>query len=345
MKDANEYKIMNNDDPHNHNRAPDYEWTKKYKTLELVGVGNYGRATLVEAQASGKRFIMKTIDLSLLSTKARRAAFREARLLAACRHPYIISFRDSFVDTNHLDIVMDYAQGGDLGAKLKTHKDNGVPISESQLLLWLTQTVIGVRYLHQRRIFHRDLKPTNMFLSETGRIKIGDFGLSRLLETNDVWATTVAGTPNYMSPEILSGETYGFPSDIWALGCVLYQLLNLKSPFEAKDLKQLIQKIRFEELGTMTNSPHSEVLKTLCRRMLEKDPLKRPTVDEVNEHYLIQNTILQMLTEERDKISNGDKISNKDKISNGSHSRKCGERGSRPKTVTGKRDEVERSKR
>ncbi|MBN3306295.1 NEK11 kinase, partial [Amia calva] len=139
---------------------------------------------------------------------------KEAQLLSRLDHPAIVHFYTSFVELQSFCIITEYCEGGDLDSRIKGRWDMGRLFPEGQVLEWLIQILLGVQYLHERLILHRDLKTKNIFL-KNGMIKIGDFGVSRILASTLDCASTFTGTPNYMSPDIFTGAGYDAKSDIW----------------------------------------------------------------------------------------------------------------------------------
>ena len=107
---------------------------------------------------------------------------------------------------------------------LKRNKSKKEHFTEDEILNWFIQIAISLEYIHGRKVIHRDIKTSNIFLTGNGTVKLGDFGISRVLENTNEAAMTVVGTPYYMSPEVCESKPYTFKSDVWALGCVLYEL-------------------------------------------------------------------------------------------------------------------------
>ena len=146
---------------------------------------------------------MKIIDVSKMDRKQREDAINEVHVLKAMRHPYIVTYKESFMDKRCLCIVMDYADGGDLYTKIANQKKIGkVCYTEDQILDWFVQMALAMKHIHDRKILHRDLKTQNIFTSKEGFIKIGDFGIARVLQHTYDCAQTAIGTPYYLSPEI-----------------------------------------------------------------------------------------------------------------------------------------------
>ena len=140
-------------------------------------------------------------------------------------------------------IVMEHCDGGDLYKLIKDKAKTGEYFPEDRVMTWFVQLCLALQYCHSEKVLHRDLKPSNIFITEGGSvIKLGDFGLSRALGTAEAAVTTV-GIPYCMSPELCRSEPYNWKSDVWALGCVLYELCMLKHPFESSSLFSLVNKI------------------------------------------------------------------------------------------------------
>jgi len=165
----------------------------------------------------------------------------EATILSRINSPYIVKFYDSFADKNQINIVMEYCENGDLGQYLK--RQTGKLLTESKIWKFFVEMCLGLQYLHANKILHRDVKTINMFLTKDDRIKIGDLGVAKMLNQTANFAHTVVGTPYYLSPELCEEKPYNHKSDIWSLGCVLYELCTLKHPFESNNQGALILKI------------------------------------------------------------------------------------------------------
>ena len=177
-----------------------------------------------------------------MTEEERRETLREAKILEVLHHPNIIKFKEVYkTKKGKLCIVMDYADGGDLGLKIKEQR--GRPFAESQILDWFTQMCLGMKHVHDRKIIHRDLKGANVFLTKKGIVKIGDFGIAKVLSHTVQKAKTMVGTPYYLSPEIVQSKPYNSKTDIWSLGVMLYELCALKPPFDAPSIHLLSMKI------------------------------------------------------------------------------------------------------
>jgi serine/threonine protein kinase len=204
------------------------------------------------------------------------------RLLQSLDHPNIVRYMDSFICENDLMIVYEWAAAGDLKRQLRKAQERGTGFEERVIWKYFSQICNAMQHMHERRIMHRDLKPANIFLTLDGTIKVGDLGLSRELSEHTIQAHSKVGTPLYMSPEVLKGEGYDFKSDIWSLGCLLYELAMLKSPFKSEGLNlySLFQKISH---GDFTPLPEnfSEELRNLAYSMISTKSEDRPEIGDV----------------------------------------------------------------
>jgi len=168
-----------------------------------------------------------------MSSQMRKEAVHEATILAKINSPYIVKYYDSFTEKSNINIIMEYCENGDLGLYLKRQMGKSLP--EQIIWRFFLEMCLGLQYLHSNKILHRDVKTINMFLTKENKIKIGDLGVAKLLNQTANFAHTVVGTPYYLSPELCEEKPYNHKSDIWSLGCVLYELCTLKHPFESNN--------------------------------------------------------------------------------------------------------------
>ncbi|XP_037656051.1 serine/threonine-protein kinase Nek3 isoform X2 [Choloepus didactylus] len=244
-----------------------------YSVLRVIGEGSFGRALLVQQQSSNRMFAMKEIRLPKTLSEMQNSR-KEAILLAKMKHPNIVAFQESFEAEGHLYIVMEYCDGGDLMQKIKHQKGKLFP--EDMILNWFTQMCLGVNHIHKKRVLHRDIKAKNIFLTQDGKVKLGDFGSARLLSNPMAFACTYVGTPYYVPPEIWENTPYNNKSDIWSLGCILYELCTLKHPFQANSWKTLILKICQGSISPLP-SHYSCELQYLIKQLFKKNPSHRPS--------------------------------------------------------------------
>lgn len=230
---------------------------------------------------------MKRMLLSTLNGKERNAAFQEAQLLQQLSHPNIVAYVDTLASKTKLYLFMQYCDSGDLEGRLEQSKKEGQMIAKPQALDWFVQMSLALQYLHQRRVLHRDLKTANVFLTAKGCgrliVKLGDFGVSRVLSATAELAKTFVGTPYYLSPELLMNQPYGRESDVWALGCIFYEVTTLEHPFEAANFPSLAHKILNDDPPLITTTrPDCDVeMDALMLWMLTKEPSRRASLAEL----------------------------------------------------------------
>eukprot|EP00898_Chlorokybus_atmophyticus_P008347 jgi/Chlat1/8513/Chrsp80S07898 len=214
------------------------------------------------------------------------------RALSVLKHPNIVGYYGSFEEDGVLNVVMEYADGGSLFQHIQKAK---APFPESEILDWLAQLLLALKHMHEKKILHRDLKTKNVFLTKKLRIKLGDFGLSKVLGTASSFAQSAVGTPYYLSPELCEGRPYNGKSDVWALGCVTYELTTFRHAFDATNLPALAQ-------PAPVPSTYSPELRDLVRRMLSKDPDARPEIDRMLMMPLLQPYVHRHAAEAREAI-------------------------------------------
>ena len=214
-----------------------------FTTISQIGRGNYGSVFLAEEIATGVRWVIKKIPIFEMTEAERDQAKQEVVLLSCLSHPSIVAYHDSFIQDGLLHIVMEYCESGDLGSAMKNAKRAKAHFSEGQILDWFVELCLAVGYTHSRLVLHRDLKSQNVFLTKDNTVRLGDFGISRVLEHTFECAKTVVGTPYYMSPEVCENKAYDMKSDLWALGCVLYEMCTLNHAFQSANLLGLVYKI------------------------------------------------------------------------------------------------------
>ncbi|XP_077307130.1 serine/threonine-protein kinase Nek11-like [Lithobates pipiens] len=252
---------------------------KRYLLHQKLGSGSFATTYLVtDSRDADAQKVIKRIPCNSMKADATLPSAREAKLLGSLKHPFIVRFYASFLESEDFCIVTEYCEGGDLDCHLQQLKDRGLAMPEGHVMEWFIQLLLGVTYLHERLVLHRDLKTKNIFL-KNGTLKIGDFGVSRVLVPSDL-ATTITGTASYMSPEIFTRNGYNSKSDIWSMGCILYELCTFRHVFDCPRWIKLVSMIVNDPCPNLP-SRYSAELNDILQRMLSKDPELRPSAKDI----------------------------------------------------------------
>ncbi|XP_063648657.1 serine/threonine-protein kinase Nek5 isoform X2 [Pan troglodytes] len=272
------------------------ETMDKYDVIKAIGQGAFGKAYLAKGKSDSKHCVIKEINFEKMPIQEKEASKKEVILLEKMKHPNIVAFFSSFQENGRLFIVMEYCDGGDLMKRI--NRQRGVLFSEDQILGWFVQISLGLKHIHDRKILHRDIKAQNIFLSKNGMVaKLGDFGIARVLNNSMELARTCIGTPYYLSPEICQNKPYNNKTDIWSLGCVLYELCTLKHPFEGNNLQQLVLKICQAHFAPISPG-FSRELHSLISQLFQVSPRDRPSINSILKRPFLENLIPKYLTPE-----------------------------------------------
>eukprot|EP00274_Cyanoptyche_gloeocystis_P007567 CAMPEP_0196660902 /NCGR_PEP_ID=MMETSP1086-20130531/41768_1 /TAXON_ID=77921 /ORGANISM="Cyanoptyche gloeocystis , Strain SAG4.97" /LENGTH=290 /DNA_ID=CAMNT_0041995543 /DNA_START=94 /DNA_END=963 /DNA_ORIENTATION=- len=267
------------------NRMGADEPEAEYECGDLLGKGKYSAVYQVTRLSDGVVFALKMIQIFSLSAQERQLCLNEVKLLQKLSHPNIIRYVDSYLEDNDLFIVFEWAANGDLTKLLSKAKSVKSLLPEPLVWHYFVQICRGLEYMHQNKVMHRDLKPANIFITVDQTIKIGDLGLGRLLSSKTKEVHSIVGSPSYMSPECITAnalEGYDFKSDIWSLGCILYELCALDNPFAKRSvgLYDLAQNILMGQYDPLPPE-YSAMVGDLVTHMLQLQPSHRPTMSEV----------------------------------------------------------------
>ncbi|KAI0487235.1 kinase-like domain-containing protein [Xylaria cf. heliscus] len=304
----------------------------KYEVLEKIGHGSFGVIRKVKRKVDGMVLCRKEISYLKMSQKEREQLHTEFQILSSLRHPNIVGYfhREHLKQTQDLHLYMEYCGNGDLGRVIrdlvrtdKYAEEEFVWIVFSQLVTALYRCHYGIDppevgnnvLVHAKTkprippgavtILHRDLKPENVFLGENNSVKLGDFGLSKMIQSHD-FASTYVGTPFYMSPEICAAERYTLKSDIWSLGCVIYELCAREPPFNAKTHFQLVQKIKEGKVATLPRIYSAELM-AVIRDCLKVNPDLRPDTAA-----LLNLPVVRLMRTQREAVDMKSRLSMKE---------------------------------
>ena len=253
---------------------------KDYIIKSRLGIGSYGTVYKVCKKNTNKIYVIKQVSLLGLGEKEIMEYKSEAKLLSSIKSNYVVKYFDSFIDNHNLNILMEYCDGGDLYQYLEKNKKKKIKLKEKIIWQIFIQMIIGLNSIHKKKILHRDIKSQNIFHTKNLDIKIGDLGESKkLIQTN--FAKTFIGTPYYLSPEICMEKPYNDKSDIWAIGCILYELCTFNYPFNAKSQGALLLKILNNEPEKIDNNYYSKDLQNMINLLLNKNYELRPSCADI----------------------------------------------------------------
>ena len=257
-----------------------------------LGKGSFGSVFIVTRKQDNKQYAMKSVNINNLKDKEKLSSLNEIRILSSLNHQNIIGYKEAFFDskTKTLNIIMEYAEEGDLRKKIKENLKKHLHFTEDTIWDWIIQILEGLKYLHDNKIMHRDLKSANIFISKNGILKLGDLNVSIITKMG--MAKTRTGTPYYCSPEIWKDLPYDYKSDIWSVGCIIYELCMLKPPFRGTNLKKLYQNVISGNYMPIIYY-YSDDIRNIVSKMLVVDPAKRVTVDELLMSDILKKRILK----------------------------------------------------
>ena len=246
-----------------------------YIIEKQLGKGTYGVVYKVKKKEDNKIYVLKQISLLGLSPAQKAEVKLEAQVLSKIKSKYVVKYYDSFEEEGKLNIIMEYCDKGDLNDFIEKQKKTKYLLNEDIIWRIFIKTTLGLADIHKLNILHRDLKSLNIFLKDNDDIRVGDLGVAKILN-HTYFAKTFIGTPYYLSPELCEDKPYNDKSDVWALGCILYELCTYQHPFTAKSQGGLILKI-INENPKPINTYYSKEMINLLNLIFEKDYKKRPS--------------------------------------------------------------------
>ena len=287
---------------------------KDYIIQENLGLGSYGTIYKVLKKSNNHIYVIKRISLVGMSQEQIEKAKLESKILSSINSPYIVKYYESFLENDILNIVMEYCDGGDLNEFIIKNEQTHILLKENVIWNIFLKILIGLSHLHKLKILHRDLKPLNIFLIKNKNldIKIGDFGVAKILKENN-FANTLIGTPYYISPELCEELPYNEKSDIWALGCILYELCTYKHPFNAKHQASLVMKI-LENKPKPIHKYYSDDLQKLINLILDKNYKTRPSCEDILKLPFVIEQLKKIGLYDKIKINNNQINKPKNKI-------------------------------
>ena len=261
-----------------------------FKIISKLGEGAYSTVYKVKRIIDNNVYALKKVKLLNLSEKEKQNSLNEVRLLASIKSNFVISYKEAFFDEKDstLGIVMEFADGGDLYQKIVEHKKTATFFEETDIWRNFIQLVKGLKALHDLKILHRDLKSANVFLLKDGTAKLGDLNVSKVARRGLGYTQT--GTPYYASPEVWKDQPYDNKSDIWSLGCVLYEMITLRPPFRAQNMEGLYNKVIKGQLNKIPERFSNELFE-IVKLLIQVNSDLRPSCDDILKNKIIQKRI------------------------------------------------------
>ncbi|XP_041347923.1 serine/threonine-protein kinase 36-like isoform X2 [Gigantopelta aegis] len=255
-----------------------------YHVLDIIGEGSFGKVYKGRKKFSGQIVALKFIPKVGKSEKELRSLRREIEIMRGLHHDNIIEMLDSFETDKEVAVVTDYAEG----ELFQILEDDG-NLPEEQVQTIACQLVSALFYLHSHRILHRDMKPQNILLGKDGVVKLCDFGFARAMSFNTLVLTSIKGTPLYMSPELVEEKPYDHTADLWALGCILYELFTGTPPFFTTSIFQLVNMIIKDPVKWPKNM--SVHFKDFLQGLLNKNPKGRLSWPDLLHHPFVTDDV------------------------------------------------------
>ena len=254
----------------------------KYERGKFLGKGGFAKCYEMKRVDNGRIFAAKIFDKKGLSNgRSKKKLINEIKIHKKLNNPNIVGFEKFFEDKDNVYILLELCSNQTLNELVKRRKRLG----ELEVQCYSLQIIRALKYIHNHRIIHRDLKLGNLFLTSKLELKLGDFGLAAKLEYDGQRRKTVCGTPNYVAPEILEKKNgHSYEVDIWSLGVVIYTMLFGVPPFDANDEKIIVKKIKMNSYKFPENIKVDPSAKKLISSLLNLDPSKRPSLDSIVEH-------------------------------------------------------------
>ncbi|XP_054734830.1 serine/threonine-protein kinase PLK4 [Anastrepha obliqua] len=255
-----------------------------YEVLHLLGKGGFASVYKARCTRTNEMVAIKMIDKQLIQRAGLANRVRqEVEIHSRLKHPSVLELYTFFQDENYVYLVLELAHNGELHRYMK--QQVGRSMSEEEAAIILRQVVSGLLYLHSHQIMHRDISLSNLLLSKDMHVKIADFGLATQLRRPDEKHMTMCGTPNYISPEVVTRATHGLPADLWGLGCMFYTLLVGHPPFDTDAVQSTLTKVVKSDFQI---PPYLSCdAQDLIERLLKKNPMERITLEEVLQHPFI----------------------------------------------------------
>ena len=288
--EGKEYIIFNESELYDDNEMGNT--IEDFEILQILGKGSYGFVAKIRSKKNKKIYALKQIDLTKVgSEKEKNLCHQEIKLLEQLNNSNINKYYKTIFSNNNscLNIIMEFMDNGDISGFINAHKKFNKPVREEEIWNILLQSMNALSYIHSKNIIHRDIKPANLFMTNDKTIKLGDFGVSAKIQSykttviENTFNGTIVGTPLYMSPEMINNDEYDQKTDVYSMGCTIYELCFFQAPRRAAP-SLVPGVIMFMEIPKKQNiNCYSKQLQEIINKMIEIDPKKRPTSEQIRE--------------------------------------------------------------
>ncbi|KAM8708019.1 hypothetical protein ACLKA7_015053 [Drosophila subpalustris] len=257
------------------------ETIDEFEVQHLLGKGGFARVYKAKCLRTHQDVAIKMIDKKLIQGSGLSNRVRqEVEIHSRLKHPSVLQLYTFFQDANYVYLVLELADNGELHRYMNQQMKR--PFTEEEASSILRQVVAGLLYLHSHNIMHRDISLSNLLLTRDMQVKIADFGLATQLKRPDERHMTMCGTPNYISPEVVSHLSHGLPADLWSVGCMLYTLLVGRPPFDTDAVQSTLNKVVHSDYTMPTHLSYE--VRDLIDKLLRKNPHERISLEQVLRH-------------------------------------------------------------
>lgn len=253
----------------------------RYTKGRFLGKGGFAKCYEVQDMETREIFAAKIVAKASISKPRAHAKLKsEIAIHRSLNHDKVVKFHDHFEDSDYVYIILELCPNQTLNEFMRKRPNKR--LSEPEAMFYIYDLIVALKYLHRRRVIHRDLKLGNLFLDADVRLKVGDFGLAAQLEHDSEKRRTICGTPNYIAPEILEGRHgHSYEVDIWSLGVILYTMIIGRPPFETSDVRTTYRRIRYNQYSYPDSVRISDPAKELIDGILRTEPHSRLSLDEI----------------------------------------------------------------
>mmetsp|Transcript_4732 Transcript_4732/g.10265 ORF Transcript_4732/g.10265 Transcript_4732/m.10265 type:complete len:876 (-) Transcript_4732:168-2795(-) len=257
----------------------------KYLRGRLLGKGGFAKVYWCTSLDTNRHYAVKIVPkANLVKSRARQKLQAEIKIHRSLKHGNVCEYKHFFEDKENCYILLELCQNQSMNEMIKRRKR----LTEPEVKYYMKQLLEAVQYMHDVNVIHRDLKLGNLFLDKNLTVKVGDFGLATRLSNSEEKRKTICGTPNYIAPEVIDGNKekrgHSFEVDVWSMGVICFTTLVGKPPYESKDVKSTYQRILANQYEFPSHIPISRHARELISAMLQTNPQKRPTLEQMSQH-------------------------------------------------------------